>query len=97
MFGFVIILIGLLFGVEVDIFVYVIVCYFLMYIYSLVMGLLIMVVGLVIGIGFGLFSFMLLKFDSFIGFLLFGGILVLIGGVNFLCLGFIEIVDNLAY
>ena len=85
--GLAIILIGISFGAEADILAYVTAEYFPMYIYSTVMGLLTTAVGLAIGLGSGLLSYMLSLTDSFTAFLLLGGALVLVGGVNLLRLG----------
>lgn len=92
--GFAIILIGLSFGAEADILAYVTARYFPMQIYSSVMGLLTMAVGLAIGLGSGLLSYMLSKTDSFTAFLIFGGSLVLIGSLNLLRLGSIELANR---
>lgn len=82
--GLAIILIGVSFGAEADILAYVTAEYFPMSIYSTVMGLLTTSVGLAIGLGSGLLSYMLAKTDSFTAFLLLGGTLVLLGGLNLL-------------
>lgn len=92
--GFAIILIGLSFGAEADILAYVTARYFPMHIYSSVMGLLTMAVGLAIGLGSGLLSYMLSQTDSFTAFLIFGGTLVLIGSLNLLRLGSIELANR---
>lgn len=92
--GFAIILIGLSFGAEADILAYVTARYFPMHIYSSVMGLLTMAVGLAIGLGSGLLSYMLSHTDSFTAFLIFGGTLVLIGSLNLLRLGSIELANR---
>jgi len=88
--GMAIILIGLSFGAEADILAYVTACYFPMHIYSSVMGLLTTAVGLSIGLGSGLLSYMLSLTDSFTGFLLLGGTLVLLGAINLLRLGSLQ-------
>ena len=64
--------------------------YFPMHIYSSVMGLLTTAVGLSIGLGSGLLSYMLSLTDSFTGFLLLGGTLVLLGAINLLRLGSLQ-------
>ena len=85
--GFAIVLIGLSFGAEADVLAYVTAEYFPMQIYSSVMGLLTTSIGLAIGLGSGLLSLMLSLYDSFTGFLLLAGTLVLVGGLNLLRLG----------
>ena len=49
---------------------------------------------LAIGLGSGLLSYMLSKTDSFTAFLIFGGSLVLIGSLNLLRLGSIELANR---
>ncbi|MCG8313689.1 MAG: MFS transporter [Pseudomonadales bacterium] len=92
--GFAIMLIGLSFGAEADVLAYVTAEYFPMQIYSSVMGLLTTSIGLAIGLGSGLLSLMLSIYDSFTGFLLLAGTLVLLGGLNLLRLGSFKAEDQ---